>query len=262
MTTARAAVPYDVPSRGVPPGDAAPDPRVAPAGEPVRFASTAPPGEVPAGEPVPLASTAPAELATTAPATDVPAGAPRAEPGGAGPLVVRLPGRTVLLVAGLPGAGKSTLLAALTAPPGATVLDSGTARAVVARRLPAGTPYPAYRWLTHLVHRAGVVRACLGPSETVVVHLPATAPRVRAVVRALARLTGRAPHLLWLDVPPEQALAGQHARGRVIRSRTFAVHAGRAARTTALLRAGDEPGWTSVRTTDRSGARRGLVLAK
>lgn len=179
-----------------------------------------------------------------------------------GPLVVHLPGRTVLLVAGLPGAGKSTLLAGVDAVPGVRVLDSGTARAVLARRLPAGTPYPAYRWLTHLVHRAGVVGACLGPTGTVVVHLPATAPRGRAVVRALARLSGRDPHLLWLDVPAEQAMSGQLARGRVVRSRPFAAHARRAARTAAALRAGGEPGWTSVRTTDRSGARRGLALAQ
>lgn len=185
-----------------------------------------------------------------------------ADPGTEGPLVVHLPGRTVLLVAGLPGAGKSTLLAGVAAVPGVRVLDSGTARAVLARRLPAGTPYPAYRWLTHLTHRAGVVGACLGPTGTVVVHLPATAPRSRAVIRALARLTGRDPHLLWLDVPAEQAMAGQQARGRIVRARPFAAHAGRAARTSASLRAGREPGWASVRTTDRSGARRGLALAK
>jgi predicted kinase len=180
----------------------------------------------------------------------------------AGPLVVHLPGRTLLLVAGLPGAGKSTLLAELTACRGVRVLDSGESRAALAARLPAGTPYAAYRWLTHLAHRASVAGACAGPADTVVVHLPATAPRVRAAVRGLARLTGRAPHLLWLDVPAGQALAGQHARGRVVRSRPFDRHAGRAARTADLLRAGGEPGWTSVRTTDRSGARRGLALAK
>lgn len=200
-----------------------------------------------------------AGVPATAP-TDVPeaAGADT----GDGPLVVHLPGRTVLLVAGLPGAGKSTLLAGVAAAPGVRVLDSGTARAALARRLPAGTPYPAYRWLTHLAHRAGVVGACLGPTGTVVVHLPATAPRGRAVVRALARLSGRDPHLLWLDVPAEQAMAGQRARGRVVRARPFAAHARRSAGTAATLRAGAEPGWTSVRTTDRSGARRGLALAQ
>lgn len=190
--------------------------------------------------------------------------APAGDSAGAadGPLVVRLPGRTLLLVAGLPGAGKSTLLATMTAPPGVRVLDSGTARARLVRRLPTGTPYPAYRWLTHVVHRTGVVLACLGRAGTVVVHLPATAPRVRTAVRVLARSTGRTPHLLWLDVPPEQAMAGQHERGRVVRARPFAAHAGRAARTSVSLRAGGEPGWASVRSTDRSGARRGLVLAK
>ncbi|GAA4995378.1 hypothetical protein GCM10025792_51970 [Pseudonocardia tropica] len=182
--------------------------------------------------------------------------------GPAPPLVVVLPGRTLLLVAGLPGAGKSTLLAGLDAPAGTRVLDSGATRAVLARLLPAATPYPAYRWLTHLTHRASVVTAALGPADTVVVHLPATAPRVRAAVRALARLGGRAPHLLWLDTAPDQALDGQHARGRVVRSRPFAAHARRARDTADALLAGTETGWSSVRRTDRSGARGGLALAK
>ena len=178
------------------------------------------------------------------------------------PLVVPLPGRTLLLVAGLPGAGKSTLLAAMTAPAGVRVLDSGAARSVLARRLPAATPYRSYRWLTHLAHRTGVVLACAGRDETVVVHLPATSAAVRAAVRVLARASRRAPHLLWLDVPPDQALAGQRARGRVVRPRPFAVHVERASSTCERLRAGRERGWVSVRTADRSGARRGLALAK
>jgi len=178
------------------------------------------------------------------------------------PLVVRLPGRTLLLVAGLPGAGKSTLLAAMTAPAGARVLDSGAARAALARRLPGAVPYAWYRWLTHLAHRSGVLLACIGRADTVVVHLPATSPVVRAAVRALARMARREPHLLWLDVPADQALAGQRARGRVVRSRPFAVHVERARGTSERLRAGRERGWTSVRIADRSGARRGLALAK
>lgn len=177
-------------------------------------------------------------------------------------LRISLPGRTLLLVAGLPGAGKSTLLGMMSGPDGVRVLDSGTARSAVAARLPAGVPYPAYRWLTHLLHRSGVVLACLGRSPTVVVHLPATAPSVRAAVRGLARLGGRAPHLLWLDVAPAQALAGQRARGRVVRARPFAEHAERAARSVADLRAGRETGWASIRVTDRSGARRGLALGQ
>ncbi|ALE82948.1 hypothetical protein XF36_07110 [Pseudonocardia sp. HH130629-09] len=177
-------------------------------------------------------------------------------------MVVVLPGRSLLLVAGLPGAGKSTLLAGLDAPADTRVLDSGATRATLARLLPAATPYPAYRWLTHLTHRASVVTAVLGPAGTVVVHLPATSSRVRAAVRALARLGRRAPHLLWLDTTPDQALDGQHARGRVVRSRPFATHARRARDTVDALRAGTETGWSSVRRTDRSGARGGLALAK
>ncbi|ANY08259.1 AAA family ATPase [Pseudonocardia sp. HH130630-07] len=193
---------------------------------------------------------------------DVPPPAAGAEPNREGPLVLYLPGRSLLLVAGLPGAGKSTLLAGLAGIEGVRVLDSGSARSALAGRLPAGTPYPVYRWLTHLVHRASVAGVCAGPVPTVVVHLPATAPRVRAVVRGLARLTRRDPHLLWLDVPADEALDGQRARGRVVRPRPFAAHARRAERTAVRLRTGLEPGWTSIRSTDRSGARRGLALAQ
>ncbi|WP_255660514.1 AAA family ATPase [Pseudonocardia sp. ICBG1293] len=188
-------------------------------------------------------------------------GAPSGD-GPAAPIVVVLPGRSLLLVAGIPGAGKSTLLAGLDAPAGTRVLDSGAARAVLARLLPDATPYPAYRWLTHLTHRASVVTVALGPADTVVVHLPATSPRMRAAVRALAVLGRRAPHLLWLDTTPDQALEGQHARGRVVRARPFAAHAARARATAEALATGGETGWTSVRRTDRSGARGGLALAK
>ncbi|MFP5022948.1 AAA family ATPase [Pseudonocardia phyllosphaerae] len=177
-------------------------------------------------------------------------------------LRLALPGRSLLLVGGLPGAGKSTLLAALDAPAGTVVLDSGTARAAVARLLPARTPYPAYRWLVHLAHRATVLTECLGRTETVVVHLPATRPSVRAALRLLARLGRRRAVLLWLDVPPDQARDGQRRRGRVVRERPFARHVRRAERLAAGLRAQGERGWDAVRVTDRVGARGGLVLGK
>ncbi|MEQ3554833.1 AAA family ATPase [Pseudonocardia nematodicida] len=187
---------------------------------------------------------------------------PVTAPSDGGGVRLVLPGRTLLLVAGLPGAGKSTLLQSLDAPAGTRLLDSGAVRTRLARLLPPGTPYPAYRWLTHLLHRSAVVAACLGPADTVIVHLPATSARVRTAVRLLARACGRAPHLLWLDVPPDLALRGQRARGRVVRTRPFARHAARAEGVGSRVRDGRERGWASVRSTDRSGARRGLVLAK
>jgi hypothetical protein len=103
---------------------------------------------------------------------------------------IDLPGRTLLLVAGMPGAGKSTLLAGLPPTPGLTVLDSETYRDALGRLLPA-LPYAWYRPLVHLWHRLAVLLAALSDEPTLVVHLPATDERTRTAVARLARLTGR-----------------------------------------------------------------------
>jgi predicted kinase len=117
------------------------------------------------------------------------------------PLRLHLPGRTLLLVAGMPGAGKSTLLGSLPRSPELVVLDSDEHRRALARLLP-GIAYRRYRPLVHLLHRLAVVRAAWSATPTVVVHLPATDSSTRAVVALLARLTGRTAHLLWLHVDP------------------------------------------------------------
>ena len=170
-----------------------------------------------------------------------------------------LPGRTLLLVAGLPGAGKSTLLAGVAAGPDVVVLDSDVHRHRLRRALP-GVPYRRYRPLVHLLHRIAVLRAALSGAPTVVVHLPATAAGTRAAVARLAALSGRSAHLLWLHADPADALRGQRERGRLVPAGSFAGHAGRAAETTRLLRAGDADGWCSVTVLDRASAAGGLVL--
>lgn len=171
-----------------------------------------------------------------------------------------LPGRTLLLVAGMPGAGKSTLLARLPAAPGVVVLDSEAYRAALQRALP-GVPYAWLRPLVHLWHRAAVVATAPSAIPTLVVHLPATDERTRSAVATLARLTGRAAHLLWLHVDPTDARRGQHARGRVVPDHSFFAHAARAATTTAALLAGPLPrGWASVTVLDRRTARAGIRL--
>lgn len=171
-----------------------------------------------------------------------------------GPARLALPGRTLLLVAGMPGAGKSTLLAGLPPRAGVLVLDSDAYRVALRGVLP-GVPYAAYRPLVHLWHRLAVLVAACSTAPTVVVHLPATDPGTRAAVARLAALTGRAAHLLWLRVDPAEARRGQRARGRVVPDASFAAHAARAAR---LPRAGE--GWAGVTVLDRPAARLGLLL--
>ena len=185
-----------------------------------------------------------------------PAPAPQARPA---PVRLAVPGRTLVLVAGLPGAGKSTLLAGLPRHLGTVVLDSDDHRAALARRFPR-LPYHRYRALVHLRHRLAVVRAAASDTSTVVVHLPATSAVLRAAVALLAVLTGRAAHLLWLHVDPDDALRGQHDRGRLVPSGSFAGHARRAVAAAAALRDGHAPGWRTVTVVDRTAARAGLVL--
>jgi predicted kinase len=180
----------------------------------------------------------------------------RARPG---PVPVRLPGRTLLLVAGMPGAGKSTLLARLPRRPGMVVLDSDAHRVALARRFP-GLAYRRYRPLVHLLHRVAVLRAACSSVPTVVVHLPATAASTRTAVALLAAATGRAAHLVWLHVDPAEALGGQRDRGRVVPTGSFAGHARRALASRHQLARGRPRGFRGVALLDRASARVGLVL--
>jgi predicted kinase len=170
-----------------------------------------------------------------------------------------LPGRTLLLVAGIPGAGKSTLLDGLPDEPGLVVLDSEAQR-VALRRVMGPLPYAWYRPLVHLLHRLAVLIAALSGAPAVVVHLPATDRRTRAVVARLAAATGRSAHLLWMHVDPADARRGQCERGRLVPERSFAGHAQRATATTRELLAGVPVGWSSVTVLDRAAALDGLRL--
>ncbi|MGQ0576110.1 MAG: AAA family ATPase [Pseudonocardia sp.] len=166
-----------------------------------------------------------------------------------------VPGRVLVLVAGMPGAGKSTLLARLVVDGDVAVVDSESQRAALARAFPAGLPYARYRPLVHLLHRLSIARVAIAGPPVVAVHLPATGAFLRGAVAVLAALTGRAAHLVWLDVEPAVALRGQAGRGRVVPSACFAAHARRAARAGAALRAGHLPwGYARVTLLDRSRA--------
>jgi ABC-type cobalamin/Fe3+-siderophores transport system ATPase subunit len=176
-------------------------------------------------------------------------------------MAVALPGRTLLLVAGMPGAGKSTLLAGLPQLDGVVVLDSDAQRAAVRNTIGARSlPYAWYRPLVHLLHRIALIFAAISAAPTVIVHLPATDARTRAVVAWLAAVTGRTPHLLWLHVDAEDARRGQCERGRVVRATSFAEHARRAEASVAELREGPPPGWASATVVERAAACGGLRL--
>jgi len=170
--------------------------------------------------------------------------------------VLRLPARALLVVGGLPGAGKSTLLRRLfpRRTRGVTVLDPEHVQAAVTARL--GTPrgYRLYRPLVHLWHGVAVVRALRRPGA-VVVHSTATRGWDR---RLLARVAGgRTAHLLFLQVEPGTAVAGQHARGRRLTAAGMRRHVRREARLRADLAAGTlagREGFASVTVVDRAGA--------
>jgi ABC-type glutathione transport system ATPase component len=170
-----------------------------------------------------------------------------------------LPGRTLLLVAGMPGAGKSTLLASLPPSDALAVLDSERQRAAL-RPLARGVPYGWQRPVVHLLHRSAVVVAAASTTPTVVVHLPATKPRTRAAVARLAAATRRSAHLLWLQVGVDEARRGQRERGRVVPEASFSAHARQAEATAAQLLGEPAPGWSSITVLDRSAARGGLRL--
>ncbi|MQA10792.1 MAG: AAA family ATPase [Pseudonocardiaceae bacterium] len=181
-------------------------------------------------------------------------------------LHILLERRALLIVAGLPGAGKSTLLrgAQRDAPVDVpiTVLDTDQVRARLAAALPPGTPFAWYRPLAPVVHRLRLLITAVLATGPVVVHHPATGAAARIALAVLGALCGRPCHLLWVDCTPDEALAGQHQRGRVRLKWSFARHANRAERARARLRAPNPPwGWKTVTVIDRPAAARGLHLA-
>lgn len=159
--------------------------------------------------------------------------------------------RALVVVAGLPGSGKSTLLRAVCSSALVTVVDSDHDRAWLAARLPKNTPYARYRPLVHTLHRLRIaVLATIAPGP-IAVHAPATGLGTRLTLVAIGVLTRRPRHLLWVDCTPEQALAGQIERGRIVRAKSFAKHVRRAPRLRAKLNAGPPRGWQSARVVER-----------
>lgn len=186
------------------------------------------------------------------------------------------------MVAGIPGAGKSTLIHRLfdgpAAQPNTVVLDSADVRATLARRFGRRVPYNVYRPAVHTLHYARIAAwTLLGPPRDLVVHECGTRDWARRTVARLAAVRGREAHLLFLDTSPEQALAGQRSRGRVVRTKAFVRHshswvrlrsaideaaatpAGTSSRARLVRRVTGAPslrreGWTSARSITRDQA--------
>lgn len=172
---------------------------------------------------------------------------------------LRYPAGSLVLLAGLPGAGKSTLLARLyrvhgdeTGPvtaEGVRVIDSRQSRNWWARYL---GPVPARMRtpLVHVTHVWRIARALL-QGHGVLAHTRGTWPQILYGFAWLARRRGTDMHLILLDVSPQVARAGQHARGRAVTTATFARHRRRWRVLVDRARTGDVPPAASVTVLDR-----------
>jgi energy-coupling factor transporter ATP-binding protein EcfA2 len=179
-----------------------------------------------------------------------------------GPTVLTVSRRSLVLVAGIPGAGKSTLLRGLRMlTPDVRVLDSDPLRDRLGAVLPAGVRYRYYRPLIHLWHRLRIALAVFAVLGPVVVHLPATGALTRCAIAVLAMAAWRRRYLVWVDVEPARARAGQVSRGRVLSQSCFDRHVRLGSAVGRSLRAGHRPwGWQRVAVVNRDRARHGLVL--
>ncbi|MBE9374388.1 AAA family ATPase [Saccharopolyspora sp. HNM0983] len=175
---------------------------------------------------------------------------------------MRVGRRSLVVLAGMPGAGKSTVLARLRAPAGWPVLDSDQVRARL-RHGPLGRlPYRWYRPLVHFAHRARILWCCAVSGAPVVAHEPATRRSTRALLALFGAATRRERVLVWLHAEPHEALAGQRARGRMIRERSFRRHVRRALRMHRRLLDGRPlRGWHRVHLLSRTQAGRGVRVA-
>ncbi|MGN9783449.1 AAA family ATPase [Nonomuraea sp. ZG12] len=175
---------------------------------------------------------------------------------------LRYPAGSLVILTGLPGAGKTTLLRRLysldgteTAPVTAgeaTVIDSMQSRLYWADRL-GWAPKPVRTGVVFATH-LWRIRSAVRGGRSVIAHNRGCGPIVLRVFARMARRSGAGFHLLLLDVAPEAALAGQHARGRVVPERTFARHRRRCQRLLVRAKAGDAAPASGAHVLDRASA--------
>ncbi|GLY54071.1 AAA family ATPase [Lentzea sp. NBRC 102530] len=173
--------------------------------------------------------------------------------------VVRVPKRSLVVLAGIPGAGKTTLLSRLDADEPVTVLDSDQVRTWLEPRIPL--PYKYWRVFVHLTHRLRVFWSALFCAGLLVVHEPSTRPGTRFMLLWAGVLSGRRRHFLWLDASAAQALDGQIARKRIVRTHAFERHVRRGTSMRAQFEAGWVPfGFSGVTLLTRAGTSGGLRI--
>ncbi|NUP64098.1 MAG: AAA family ATPase [Nonomuraea sp.] len=175
---------------------------------------------------------------------------------------LRYPPGSLVILTGLPGAGKTTLLRRLyglhgaenvPVPAGpAVVIDSGQSRLRWDGRI-TWAPRAVRRAVVFATHVGRISRA-LALGRAVVAHNRGCGPYVLTGFAWLARRQGASFHLLLLDAPPEEALAGQHARGRVVAPRTFARHRRHWESLLARVKDGDPAPAASARVVTRAEA--------
>ncbi|MFJ6249023.1 MULTISPECIES: AAA family ATPase [unclassified Streptomyces] len=173
------------------------------------------------------------------------------ERGGRGPRALVYAAGDLVVVSGLPGSGKSTLMRRTA---GGRGIDSQDARERWEARMPRLLPYALYRPLVRIAHYAGLRRA-LRSGASVVVHDCGTQSWVRGWLAREARRRGSDLHLVLLDVTPDTARAGQHARGRGVSAYAFARHRRAVGRLLRAAETGRLPhGCASATLLDRDAA--------
>lgn len=138
-----------------------------------------------------------------------------------GDIRLSYPADAAVVVAGLPGSGKSTLLRAWSRT--ATVVDPRATRTAHEARMPDWLPYGAYRPWARLSHMLWI-RSEMRLRHPLLIHDCGSRPWMRRWLAHTADRSRRPLHMVVLDVGPQEALSGQHARRRTASPRVFRLH--------------------------------------